>query len=73
MTYLAYKEYVKNQSFYNNQNDFEDCKDDIEEDKPLAIEQEFLFKDDVKYLPKYIFFSSKKYSFICVKKFCYII
>lgn len=61
MTYLAYKEYVKNQSFYNNQNDFEDCKDDIEEDKPLAIEQEFLFKDDVKYLPKYIFFSSKKY------------
>ena len=61
MTYLAYKTYVKNQSFYNNQNGTEDGKDDIDGKQPEAIEEEYLFKEDVNYLPKYIFFTSKKH------------
>ena len=61
MTYLCYIKYVKDQNKYNNPNDDEDGKDDINKDGPQGEEKKKIFEEDVNYLPKYIFISSKKY------------
>ena len=70
MTYLAYIKYVKDQKTYNNPNGEEDGLDDIKKDVPEGEDIQTIFKEDVKYLPKYIFFSSKKFrDYLCSQAF----
>ena len=70
MTYLCYIKYVKNQNKYNNQNDDEDGKDEIPQDAPKGEQTLNIFEEDVNYLPKYFFISSKKYrDLLCSESF----
>ena len=70
MTYLCYIKYVKNQNKYNNPNDDEDGKDEIPQDAPKGEQMLNIFEEDVNYLPKYIFLSSKKYrDLLCSESF----
>ena len=70
MTYLAYIKYVKDQKLYNDPNSEEDGKDDISENQPRGQGLQILFEEDVKYLPKYIFLSSKKFrDYLCSQSF----
>ena len=70
MTYLAYKTYVKDQGRYNDPNNEEDGKDDLEENPPVGKGYQTIFKEDVNFLPKYIFFSSKKFrDYLCSQSF----
>ena len=70
MTYLCYKQYVKNQKLYNNQNDEEKGKDDVDEKAPKGEGLYNIFQEDVNYLPKYIFISSKNYrDYLCSNSF----
>ena len=70
MTYLAYIKYVKDQKLYNDPNSEEDGNDDINENQPRGQGLQILFEEDVKYLPKYIFLSSKKFrDYLCSQSF----
>ena len=70
MTYLCYKVYVKNQKFYNNQNNEEKGKDNIDLEAPEGQGLYNIFEEDVNYLPKYIFISSKNYrDYLCSQSF----
>ena len=70
MTYLCYKTYVKNQKFYNDQNNEEKGKDDIDLNAPEGQGIYNIFEEDVNYLPKYIFISSKNYrDYLCSQSF----
>ena len=70
MMYLCYIKYVKDQNKYNNPNDDEDGKDEINGDLPRAEGTQNIFEEDVNYLPKYIFLSAKKYrDLLCSESF----
>ena len=70
MTYLAYVKYVKDQNIYNDPNGEEDGEDDIKKKGPVGEGLQTVFEEDVKYLPKYIFFSSKKFrDYLCSQAF----
>ena len=70
MTYLAYIKYVQDQKFYNDPNSEEDGQDDIKENQPKGQDVQILFEEDAKYLPRYIFLSSKKFrDYLCSQSF----
>ena len=70
MTYLAYKTYVKNQSTFNNPNREEKGLDEINPNDPEGKDLINDFEEDTKYLPKYIFLSSKNYrDYLCSQSF----
>ena len=62
MTFLAYKEYLEEQNFYNNENEEEKGDDNIKENEYLEgiKNNKDIIKNNEKFLPKNIFFSSKK-------------
>ena len=62
MTFLAYKEYLRDQNFYNNANEDEEGDDDIKNKEYLEgiMKDKDIIKNNEKFLPKNIFFSSKK-------------
>ena len=61
MTYLGNEEYLKNPTFYKEPNDEERGKDEINNDilKGVVNENDII-KEKFTYLPKHIFFSSKR-------------
>ena len=61
LTYLANRVYLKNQDFYKDPNDEERGKDSVIEDEPKGvINENDIIKEKPTYLPRHIFFSSKK-------------
>ena len=70
MTYLAYRTYVKNQNLYNDLNTEERGLDETNSDGPKGQDTQIVYEEDVKYLPKYIFLSSKNYrDLLCSNSF----
>ena len=60
MTFLAYREYCKDQNEYYDPNDEEDGVDYIKDKIKGKINEKDLIKDIGIHLPKHIFFTSKK-------------
>ena len=70
MTFLAFKKYFEDQNFYNDSNEDENGDDNIYKDNLKGINNENKIKEIPNYLPKHIFFSSKKKrDFIYTKAF----
>lgn len=70
MTYLAYKTYVKDQLTYNDPNSEEKGLDEVNLNEPKGQDLPIVFEENVKYLPKYFFLSSKSYrDYLCHKAF----
>ena len=72
MTFLAYKEYSQKVNYYNNPNDDEEGKDEINKEKIIiGIDQNENKDIDGEYhLPKLMIFGSKRYrDEICYKSF----
>ena len=70
MTYLAYKTYVKDQRMYNDPNREEKGLDEVNLNEPKGEDLINKFDEDAKYLPKYIFLSSKNYrDYLCSQSF----
>ena len=74
MTFLAFKTYYKNQNFFNDPNDEEKGNDeniDKKDNLKGQLDETDIIKEIPKFLPKYIFFSSKKKrDFIYKESFC---
>ena len=74
MTFLAFETYYKDQNFYNDPNDEEkgdDEKIDRKDKLKGKLDEKDIIKEIPKFLPKYIFFSSKKKrDYIYNESFC---